>query len=84
MENLKKILNVKSHVFCNFQFSQHIARNHLVCAQIVFQIRNFVKFLVEELNGEVYFDLKSILTCLNHFLCPSNFIVLTKMCFIYL
>ena len=53
MENLKKILNAKSRVFGNFQFSQYMAS----CTQIVFQIRDFVKFVVEELNGEVYFDL---------------------------
>ena len=30
MENLKTILNAKSRVFGNFQFSQYMARNHLV------------------------------------------------------
>ena len=53
MENLKKILNAKSHVPIFATYGQ----KSLSCAQIVFQIRDFVKFLVEELNGEVYFDL---------------------------
>ena len=30
MENLKKILNAQTRVFGNFQFLQHMARNHLV------------------------------------------------------
>ena len=30
MENLKKIFNAQTRVFDNFQFSQHMARNHLV------------------------------------------------------
>ena len=30
MENLKKILNGQTCIFGNFQFSQHMARNHLV------------------------------------------------------
>ena len=35
MENLKKNLNAQTHVFGNFQFSLHKARNHLNCAQNV-------------------------------------------------
>ena len=30
MENLKKILNAQTRVFGNFQFLQHMVRNHLV------------------------------------------------------
>ena len=30
MENLKKIVNAQTRVFGNFQFLQHMARNHLV------------------------------------------------------
>ena len=30
MDNLKKNLNAQTHVFGNFQFSLHKARNHLV------------------------------------------------------
>ena len=56
MENLKKILNAQTRIFGNFQFSQHMARNHLVCTNCI-QIRDFIKFHVEELNGEVYFHL---------------------------
>ena len=33
MENLKKNLNAQTHVFGNFQFSLHKARNHC-CAQM--------------------------------------------------
>ena len=29
MENLKKILNAQTPFFSNFQFSQHMAGNHL-------------------------------------------------------
>ena len=29
MENLKKILNAQTRVFGNFQFLQHMVRNHL-------------------------------------------------------
>ena len=56
MENLKKILNTQTRVFGNFQFLQHMVRNHLVGTSCI-QIRDYVKFHVEELNGEVYFDL---------------------------
>ena len=57
MENLKKNLNAQTHVFGNFQFSLHKARNHLV----VHKMYPNVKFHVEEFSGEV------CLTCLNHF-----------------
>ena len=56
MENIKKNLNAQTHVFGNFQFSLHKARNHLVVTKCI-QIRDFVKFHVEELKGEAYFDL---------------------------
>ena len=46
MENLKKILNAQTRVFGNFQF-----------CNIWPEIRDFVKFHIEELIGEVYFDL---------------------------
>ena len=38
MENLKKILNAKTRVFGNLQFSQTYGQKSLSCAQIVFQI----------------------------------------------
>ena len=57
MKNLKKILNAKSRIFGNFQFFTIYGQKSLSCTQIVFQIRDFVKFVVEELNSEVYFDL---------------------------
>ena len=57
MENLKKILNAKSHVFSNFQFSQRMARNNLVEHKLYSKFVILLKFHVEELNGEVYFDL---------------------------
>ena len=49
MENLKTILSAKSHVFGNIYFSNIYGQKSLSCTQI--------KFVVEELNGEVYFDL---------------------------
>ena len=30
MENLKKFVNAQTRVYGNFQFLQHMARNHLV------------------------------------------------------
>ena len=41
MENLKKILNAQTRVFGNFQFSQHMARNHLVVHKLYSKLEIF-------------------------------------------
>ena len=61
MENLKKNLNAQTHVFGNFQFSLHKARNHLVVHKMY---KKFGILLNSMLRNLV---VRSILTCLNHF-----------------
>ena len=39
MENLKKSLNAQTRVFGNFQFSQHMARNHLAVHKLYPNLR---------------------------------------------
>ena len=39
MENLKKILNAQTPVFGNFQFSQNMARNHLIVHKLYPNLR---------------------------------------------
>ena len=57
MENLKKIVNAQTHVFGNFQHMATHGQKSLSWAQVVSKFEIFFKFHVEELNGEVYFDL---------------------------
>ena len=57
MENLKKILNAQTRVFGNFQFFATYGQKSLSWVQVVYKNRDFVKFHVEKLNGEIYFDL---------------------------
>ena len=47
MENLKKNLNAQTHVFGNFHFSLHKARNHLVvhkmCPNSIYSVNSMLK-----------------------------------------